>query len=99
MPPPQTPPLDPSPDPHPPQALDLPPPLLMNITPCSLPKQCAIQQREAGGVWGKGRRGGGRSGGECLKFAGEKVWQEERHRAEVEQRDRDRGTVRAAVRR
>lgn len=44
------PPTDPTPRPPAltpsPQALKLPPPLLMNITPCSLPKQCAIQQRE-----------------------------------------------------
>lgn len=59
MPPPQTLPLDSSPDPVPPQALDLPPPLLMSITSCSLPKQCAIQQREAG--WGlKGEGFGGK---------------------------------------
>lgn len=38
------PPTDPTPRPPAltpsPQALKLPPPLLMNITPCSLPKQC-----------------------------------------------------------
>lgn len=35
-----------------------------------------------------------------MRFAGEKVWQEDRGiETEVEQRDRDRGTLRAAVRR
>lgn len=51
------------------------------------------------GFGGKGAEGAW-SGGECLRFAGEKVWQEDRGvETEVEQRVRDRGTLRAAVRR
>lgn len=77
------PPTDPTPRPPAltpsPQALKLPPPLLMNITPCSLPKQCAIQQREAGG--------------ECVRSEVRRFGKKtERCRDRVEQRDRDGGT-------
>lgn len=97
------PPTDPTPRPPAltpsPQALKLPPPLLMNITPCSLPKQCAIQQREAGGglrgegFEGKGEEEGAWSGGECVRSEVRRFGKKtERCRDRVEQRDRDGGT-------
>lgn len=92
MPPQQTLPLDPPALTPSPQALELPPPLPMSITPCSLPKQCAIQPREAGGEFrgegfgGKGEEEGAWSGGEFLRF-------EVRRFGKKTERRRDRGSA------